>query len=115
MLGTVMVMPILMQNGMGLGTLTIGLALLPGRVDPGHRFPIVGRITTRSDPSHPFPAPCRWAVDSGLLEHSYPHPIAIIVVFHTASLRRDGHANDAANDRRAGGPAAGAYGTAAPS
>ncbi|MEV7649223.1 MFS transporter [Arthrobacter sp. NPDC089319] len=35
MLGTVMVMPIFMQNGMGLSTLTIGLALLPGGLIQG--------------------------------------------------------------------------------
>lgn len=85
MLGTVMVMPIFMQNGMGLNTLTIGLALLPGGIIQGIVSPIVGRIYDKVGP-RPIVIPGaillaggQWLLGSVHVDTS----VATIVVFHT--------------------------------
>lgn len=50
MLGTVMVLPIYLQNGLGVSVLTVGLMLLPGGLIQGIISPIVGRIYDRIGP-----------------------------------------------------------------
>lgn len=50
MLGTVMVLPIYLQNGLGVSVLTTGLLLLPGGLIQGALSPIVGRIYDRVGP-----------------------------------------------------------------
>jgi DHA2 family lincomycin resistance protein-like MFS transporter len=85
MLGTVMVMPIFMQNGMGLGTLTIGLALLPGGLIQGIVSPIVGRIYDKVGP-RPIVIPGAVLLAGGQWLLGSVHidtPIAVIVAFHT--------------------------------
>ena len=50
MLGTVVVLPIYLQNGLGVSVLTTGLLLLPGGLIQGIASPIVGRIYDRVGP-----------------------------------------------------------------
>ncbi|MEX5299855.1 MDR family MFS transporter [Kocuria sp. CPCC 205292] len=50
MLGTVMVLPIYLQNGLGISVLTVGLILLPGGLIQGIVSPVVGRIYDRVGP-----------------------------------------------------------------
>ncbi|MBB6120847.1 DHA2 family efflux MFS transporter permease subunit [Nocardiopsis algeriensis] len=44
MLGTVMVLPLYLQNGLGVGVLTTGLLLLPGGLVQGVLSPLFGRV-----------------------------------------------------------------------
>ena len=85
MLGTVMVMPIFIQNGMGLDTLTIGLALLPGGLIQGIISPVVGRVYDKVGP-RPIVIPgavllCggQWLLGSVQVDT----PVGMIVAFHT--------------------------------
>lgn len=85
MLGTVMVMPIFMQNGMGLDTLTIGLALLPGGLIQGVISPIVGRIYDKAGP-RPIVIPGAVLLSGGQWLLGSVHvdtPVGMIVAFHT--------------------------------
>lgn len=50
MLGTVMVLPLYLQNGLGTGVLTVGLVLLPGGLAQGVVSPVVGRIYDKVGP-----------------------------------------------------------------
>ncbi|MDO4919019.1 MDR family MFS transporter [Kocuria sp.] len=50
MLGTVMVLPILLQNGMGIDVLTVGLILLPSGLVQGVLSPVIGRVYDRYGP-----------------------------------------------------------------
>ncbi|HJE57263.1 MAG TPA: DHA2 family efflux MFS transporter permease subunit, partial [Nocardiopsis listeri] len=50
MLGTVMVLPIHLQAGLGLSVLTTGLLLLPGGLIQGVLSPVIGRIYDRVGP-----------------------------------------------------------------
>jgi DHA2 family lincomycin resistance protein-like MFS transporter len=50
MLGTVMVLPIYLQNGLGVGVLTVGLMLVPGGLIQGIVSPVVGRIYDKVGP-----------------------------------------------------------------
>lgn len=85
MLGTVMVMPIFMQNGMGLDTLTIGLALLPGGLIQGVISPIVGRVYDQVGP-RPIVIPGAILLSGGQWLLGSIHadsPIGLIIAFHT--------------------------------
>lgn len=50
MLGTVMVLPIFLQTGMGINVLTVGLIMLPGGLVQGILSPIVGRVYDKVGP-----------------------------------------------------------------
>ncbi len=50
MLGTVMVLPIFLQTGMGINVLTVGLIMLPGGLIQGILSPIVGRVYDKVGP-----------------------------------------------------------------
>ena len=85
MLGTVMVMPIFMQNGMGLDTLTIGLALLPGGLIQGIISPVVGRVYDKVGP-RPIVIPGAVLLCGGQWLLGSVHvdtPVGMIVAFHT--------------------------------
>ncbi|MEU1898952.1 DHA2 family efflux MFS transporter permease subunit [Nocardiopsis dassonvillei] len=50
MLGTVVVLPIHLQNGLGVGILSTGLLLLPGGLVQGVLSPVIGRVYDRVGP-----------------------------------------------------------------
>ncbi|WP_444962271.1 MDR family MFS transporter [Nocardiopsis sp. M1B1] len=50
MLGTVVVLPIYLQNGLGVSILTTGLLLLPGGLVQGVLSPVIGRVYDRVGP-----------------------------------------------------------------
>ncbi|WP_129657330.1 MDR family MFS transporter [Rothia uropygialis] len=50
MLGSVMVLPILMQSGMGINVMTVGLVMLPGGLLQGLLSPLIGRVYDKFGP-----------------------------------------------------------------
>lgn len=50
MLGTVMVLPIFLQTGMGINVLTVGLIMLPGGLIQGVLSPVIGRVYDKVGP-----------------------------------------------------------------
>ncbi|MBM0239430.1 MFS transporter [Micromonospora sp. ATA32] len=107
MLGTVMVLPIYLQTGLGVGVMTTGLLLLPGassrravadhRPDLRRRGP-APRRDPRSDPAVRRPV---------VVEHGGREHLAAAGGRHARGvLHRHGHADDPADDRVPGRPAA---------
>lgn len=84
LLGTVMVIPIFLQNGKGLSVLTIGLLLLPGGLVQGIISPLIGRLYDKVGP-RPIVIPGAFMLAGGQWWLSTVHvdtPLGLIVAMH---------------------------------
>ncbi|MEZ0163458.1 MDR family MFS transporter [Kineococcus sp. LSe6-4] len=83
--GTLIVLPIFLQNVLGLGALETGLLLLPGGATMGVLSPVVGRLFDRFGP-RPLVTPGAVAVTGALWLLTTLHPgtpAGMVVVVHT--------------------------------
>ncbi len=84
-LSTVLILPLYMQNGMGLSAFTAGIALLPGGILNGLMSPVMGKLFDKYGP--------RWLVIPGLIiagvclwfftSLTTTSAIALIIVLHS--------------------------------
>ncbi|WP_372698673.1 MDR family MFS transporter [Arthrobacter sp. JSM 101049] len=84
LLGTVMVIPIFLQNGMGVSVLTIGLLLLPGGLVQGIISPVIGRLYDKVGP-RPVVIPGAIMLAAGqwwLSTVQVDTPLGLIVAMH---------------------------------
>ncbi len=84
LLGTVVVIPIFLQNGMGVSVLTTGLVLLPGGLVQGIISPLIGRLYDRVGP-RPIIIPGAFVLAASqwwLSTVSTGTPVALIVAMH---------------------------------
>lgn len=84
MLGSVMVLPIMMQSGMGMNVMTVGLVMLPGGLLQGLLSPMIGRVFDRFGPRPVvIPGTILLAVGQGLFFLVHPDTgIAYIITVH---------------------------------
>ncbi|WP_236557782.1 MDR family MFS transporter [Citricoccus sp. K5] len=85
LLGTVVILPIFLQNGSGLSTMTIGMMLLPGGLVQIAVGPIFGRVFDRHGP-RPVLIPGALMLALGQWLFTTIHPgteLGLIVAFHT--------------------------------
>jgi DHA2 family lincomycin resistance protein-like MFS transporter len=84
MLGTVVVLPIFLQDSLGLSVLTTGLMLLPGGLAQGVASPIIGRIYDRVGPRPlVIPGAVLLAATQWLLSTvGTETPVPLIIVLH---------------------------------
>lgn len=85
LLGTVVILPIFLQNGSGLSTMTIGMMLLPGGLVQVAVGPIFGRVFDRHGPRPVLiPGAIMLALGQWLFTTVDPGTgLGLIVVFHT--------------------------------
>ncbi|WP_313815204.1 MDR family MFS transporter [Citricoccus sp.] len=85
LLGTVVILPIFLQNGSGLSTMTIGLMLLPGGLVQIAVGPIFGRVFDRHGPRPVLiPGALMLALGQWLFTTINPDTdLGLIVTFHT--------------------------------
>lgn len=85
LLGTVVILPILLQNGSGLSTMTIGMMLLPGGLVQIAIGPIFGRVFDRHGPRPVLiPGALMLALGQWLFTSIGPDTaLGLIVAFHT--------------------------------
>ncbi|MGN7227719.1 MDR family MFS transporter [Dietzia maris] len=85
LLGTVVILPIFLQNGSGLSTLTIGLMLLPGGLVQVAVGPVFGRVFDRHGPRPVLiPGALMLALGQWLFTTIHPDTApGLIVAFHT--------------------------------
>lgn len=85
LLGTVVILPIFLQNGSGLSTLTIGMMLLPGGLAQVPIGPIFGRVFDRYGPRPVLiPGALMLALGQWLFTTIDPDSaLGLIVAFHT--------------------------------
>lgn len=85
LLGTVVILPILLQNGSGLSALTIGLMLLPGGLVQVAVGPVFGRVFDRHGP-RPVLIPGALLLALGQWLFTTIHPetaLGLMVAYHT--------------------------------
>ncbi|MBM6622004.1 multidrug efflux MFS transporter [Micrococcaceae bacterium RIT802] len=84
LLGTVMVIPIFLQNGRGISVLTIGLLLLPGGLVQGIISPVIGRLYDKIGP-RPLVIPGAFILAAGqwwLSTVTTGTPLGLVIAMH---------------------------------